>query len=236
MKILALDTSGLVASAAVMQDDVLIAEFTVCYKKTHSQTLLPMLAQIRESIELDLDSLDAVAVASGPGSFTGLRIGAATAKGLGLALEKPLVEVPTLEGLSYHFWGSASLVCPLMDARRGQVYAGIYAFEKQGDDWELKSIEPGSAVEVNRMIEKVNALGREVIFLGDGVPVYAERIRQWAAVPHSFAPPHKNRQSAACVAALGARYYTRGRYVTAAQHSPQYFRVSQAERSRNADG
>ena len=126
MKILGLDSSGLVASVAVIEDDVLLAESTLDYKKTHSQTLLPMMDELRQRLDLDLNSLDAIAIASGPGSFTGLRIGAATAKGLGLALGKPLVEVPTLEGLAWNLWGSDRVVCPLMDARRNQVYTGAY--------------------------------------------------------------------------------------------------------------
>ena len=121
MKILGLDSSGLVASAAVVDGDELIAEYTTNYKKTHSQTLLPMLEELRNMIELDLGTLDAIAIASGPGSFTGLRIGSATAKGLGLALDRPLVEVPTLEGLAWNLWGTDRIVCPLMDARRNQV-------------------------------------------------------------------------------------------------------------------
>ena len=100
MKILALDSSGLVASVAIAEDDNLLAEYTVNYKKTHSQTLLPMLDEISTMIELDLGTIDGIAVAAGPGSFTGLRIGAATAKGLGLALNKPLIGIPTVEGLA----------------------------------------------------------------------------------------------------------------------------------------
>ena len=96
MKILGLDSSGIVASVAVVQDDVLVAEYTVNYKKTHSQTLLPMLDEIVRMTELDLNTIDAIAIAAGPGSFTGLRIGSATAKGLGLALKKPLIAVPTV--------------------------------------------------------------------------------------------------------------------------------------------
>ena len=106
MRILALDSSGLVASVAVVEGGVLeaqtIAEYTVNYKKTHSQTLLPMLDEVARMTELDLDSIDAIAVAAGPGSFTGIRIGSATAKGLGLALDKPLIHIPTLEGLAYN--------------------------------------------------------------------------------------------------------------------------------------
>ena len=126
MKILAFDSSGLVASVAIVENNNLIAEYTTNYKKTHSQTLLPMLEEIVKMTELDLNTIDAIAVAAGPGSFTGLRIGAATVKGLGLALEKPVISVPPCHGLAYNLWGSDKLICPIMDARRSQVYTGIY--------------------------------------------------------------------------------------------------------------
>ena len=129
MKILALDSSGLVASVAIIADGTLLAEYTVNYKKTHSQTLLPMLDEIARMVELDRKTIDAIAVAAGPGSFTGLRIGSATAKGLGLALGKPIIEVPTLAGIAYNLVFVRGLVCPVMDARRQQVYSGIYRFE-----------------------------------------------------------------------------------------------------------
>lgn len=128
MKILALDSSGLVASVALAEDDNLIAEYTVQYKKTHSQTLLPMMEEIGRMVELDLATVDAIAVAAGPGSFTGLRIGSATAKGLAFALEKPVVPVPTVDALAFQMYGAGDLVCPIMDARRSQVYTGIYEF------------------------------------------------------------------------------------------------------------
>ena len=105
MKILALDSSGLVASVAVVENDTLLAEYTVNYKKTHSQTLLPMLDEISNMTELDLSTIDAIAVAGGPGSFTGLRIGSATAKGLGLALEKPLISIPTTAAIAVQYMG-----------------------------------------------------------------------------------------------------------------------------------
>ena len=110
MKILALDSSGLVASVAVIEDDNLLAEYTVNYKKTHSQTLLPMLDEIARMTNLNLETLDAIAVAAGPGSFTGLRIGSATAKGLGLALKKPLVGVPTVEALAYNLYDTQGFI------------------------------------------------------------------------------------------------------------------------------
>ena len=121
MKILALDSSSLVASVALVTDAVLTAEYTINFKKTHSQTLLPMIDEMAKMTELDLETLDAVAVAAGPGSFTGLRIGSATAKGLGLALKKPLISVSTIDAMAYGLFGSADLVVPIMDAKRNQV-------------------------------------------------------------------------------------------------------------------
>lgn len=228
MKILGLDSSGIVASVAIVEDDVLIAEYTVNYKKTHSQTLLPMLDEIAKMTELDLNSIDAIAVAAGPGSFTGLRIGSATAKGLGLALKKPLIAIPTVEGLAYNLYDISGLICPIMDARRKQVYTGIYRFT----DHQLKVVEDQMAVPMETVIEKLNQYGETVTFLGDGVPVFHELIAEKMTVPYSFAPAHVNKQRAAAVAALGEIYYRQGKTETAMEHVPDYLRVSQAERER----
>ena len=227
MKILGLDSSGIVASVAIVEDDVLIAEYTVNYKKTHSQTLLPMLDEIAKMTELDLNSIDAIAVAAGPGSFTGLRIGSATAKGLGLALKKPLIAIPTVEGLAYNLYDISGLICPIMDARRKQVYTGIYRFT----DHQLKVVEDQMAVPMETVIEKLNQYGETVTFLGDGVPVFHELIAEKMTVPYSFAPAHVNKQRAAAVAALGEIYYRQGKTETAMEHVPDYLRVSQAEES-----
>lgn len=234
MKILALDSSGLVASAAVVQDGVLTAEYTVNYKITHSQTLLPMLQELKERIDMDLDTIDAIALAAGPGSFTGLRIGSATAKGLGFALNKPLIEVPTLAGLAYHFWGSEKLICPLMDARRNQVYTGIYTFEKETgkSGYRMCTVKEQSAVSIQEILDELDNMGREVVFLGDGVPVFRNVIEEKLKVPFVFAPAHLNRQRAAAVAALAEIYYSEGKTVSAGEHRPEYLRLSQAERER----
>ena len=128
MKVIGLDSSGLTATVAIVEDDKLVAEYTVNHKKTHSQTLVPMLDEISKMTELDLSTVDAIAVAKGPGSFTGLRIGSATAKGLGLALNIPIVEISTTEGLAYNLFGTDKLIAPIMDARREQVYTGLYEF------------------------------------------------------------------------------------------------------------
>lgn len=263
MKILALDSSGLVASVAILQDSILLTEYTINYKKTHSQTLLPMLEELKQMLELDLSTIDYIAVAAGPGSFTGLRIGSATAKGLGLALQKPLIEVPTLEGLSYNMYGYDGFICPIMDARRNQVYTAIYQFEqlttresekintqieqkctqqatahqREADlvlehDYHRKTIMNQCASDIDELIDYCNKMGEKVIFLGDGVPVYQEKIRERMQVPFSFAPAHRNRQSAASIAALGMQYAMEGKIVTAMEHGPEYLRMSQAERER----
>lgn len=228
MKILGLDSSGIVASVAIVEDENLIAEYTVNYKKTHSQTLLPMLDELAKMTELDLDTIDAIAVAAGPGSFTGLRIGSATAKGLGLALKKPLVEIPTVDALAYNLYDANALICPIMDARRSQVYTGIYCFQ----DHKLVTLEEQMAVPVAELIERLNERGKAVIFLGDGVPVFAKTIEETLKVPYSFAPAHVNKQRAAAVATLAQLYVREGKVVTAMEHVPEYLRVSQAERER----
>ncbi|MCI8298929.1 MAG: tRNA (adenosine(37)-N6)-threonylcarbamoyltransferase complex dimerization subunit type 1 TsaB [Lachnospiraceae bacterium] len=232
MKILGLDSSGLVASVAVVEEENLLAEYTVNYKKTHSQTLLPMLDEIVKMIELDLDTIDAIAVAGGPGSFTGLRIGSATAKGLGFALGKPLLQIPTVEGLAYNLWGSRELVCPLMDARRNQVYTGLYAFNQGA----LQVLVPQCAVGIDEIVRQINERNCPVVFLGDGVLVYRLFIEEHCQVSFSFAPAHLNKQRAAAVAALGLIYYQEGNVQSAAEHRPDYLRLSQAERERLAQG
>ena len=232
MKIIGLDSSGLVASAAIVEDGVLLAEYTTNYKKTHSQTLLPMLAELKDMIELDLNTVDAIAIAAGPGSFTGLRIGAATAKGLGLALNKPLVEVPTLEGLAYNLWGTQHIICPLMDARRNQVYTGLYEFVREGQDFSLQVLKEQCAADILDILTQINEKNREVVFLGDGVPVYREVIETHTKVSFTFAPASHSRQRAAAIASLGAIYYKEGKTVTAAEHKPEYLRKSQAEREK----
>ena len=228
MKILALDSSGMAASVAVVEDENMLAEYTVNYKKTHSQTLLPMLDAAVQMVQLKLDTIDAIAVASGPGSFTGLRIGSATAKGLGLALDKPIIGVPTTQAMAYNLFGAGGVVCPIMDARRNQVYTGIYGF-KNG---HLEILEDQMAADIYQVIEKLNALKCPVIFTGDGISVYREVIDQNIQVPAEYAPAHLNRQRASAVAALAMEYLKEGRVQTAAEHRPESLRMSQAERER----
>lgn len=230
MKLLALDSSGLVASVAVVEDDILVAEYTMCYKLTHSQTLLPMLAEVEKRIGLNLEEITAIAVSSGPGSFTGLRIGSATAKGLALALKKPIISVPTVGALAYNLYSVDKIICPLMDARRNQVYTGFYQFR----DGKMEVLKEERAVSIEQVIEELNEKKSPVIFLGDGVPVHKEALESRLEVAHEYAPAHLSRQRAAAVAMLAVSYLEEGRAVLepAKEHKPVYLRKSQAERER----
>ena len=228
MKILAIESSGLVASAAVAEDDKVLASYTVNFKKTHSQTLLPMIDEIKKILELDLGTLDAIAVSKGPGSFTGLRIGSATAKGLCLALGKPMIEISTLEAMAYQLYPADGIICPMMDARRSQVYTALYRFEGE----KLVSIMPDSAMAVTELIDILNEKGEQVTFLGDGVPVYKKTVEEKLTVPRRYAFSFQNRQNAAALAILAEEYAARGEFTDPDMHAPEYLRMSQAERER----
>lgn len=226
MRILAIDSSSMVATVAVVTDDILTAEYTINNKKTHSQTLLPMIYEIKEAIDLDMESIDAIAISGGPGSYTGLRIGSATAKGFGLALNKPIINVPTMDALAYNLFSSQYIVCPIMDARRRQVYTGIYRF--QGTEMEV--IKPQCIMMIDELIYELDKIGMPVMFLGDGVETDREEIEEKMATEHHYAPTSMNRQKASSVAALAALYYKKGKTETASKHVPEYLRLSQAER------
>ena len=232
MKVICIDSSGLVASVAVVEDDNLIAEYNVQYKKTHSQTLLPMLDEIKRMIDLDMTTVDAIAISRGPGSFTGLRIGSATAKGLCQALDIPIIEVGTLEGMALNLYGCPDLIVPIMDARRSQVYTGIYSFE----NYELKTYLDECALDIHELTDKVNKLaantGKNVVFLGDGVPVFSDQIGQLVKSGFSYAPAHLNRQRASAFGYLAIEKLKKGETVPYAEHAPSYLRLSQAERER----
>lgn len=230
MKILAIEASGPVAGCAMLEDGTLTAEYSVQYKKKHSQSLVPMLNEMKEMLDLDLSSIDFIAVTAGPGSFTGLRIGAATVKGLGLALDKPVLPVPTVDSLACGLYGTDRVICPLMDARRQQVYTGIYE-NRDG----LRVLEPQCVTALTEITGKLNELGREVIFLGDGVPVNEAALRDEMKVPYLIAPAHLNRQRAASTAVRAAQIYEEKgveALVSADDFRPEYLRVPQAERER----
>ena len=183
MKILAIDSSGMPASVAVCEDGTLLAEYTLNFKRTHSQTLVPMLDEVRNMLELDLESIDAIAVAKGPGSFIGLRIGSATAKGLAHGAGLPCIAVDALEALSESAGEFDGIVCPIQDARAGQVYGAAF---RNGE-----RLIPDAPMKLEEYLDTVSGLGSRFLFTGDGAPVFRERIAEILGERAAFAPAYR---------------------------------------------
>ena len=228
MTILAIDSSALPVSCALIQDGHMTAEFTISIKLTHSETLMPLLDDMLKSAGMGLDEVDALAVSKGPGSFTGLRIGTATVKGLAMALDKPVIPVPTLEAMAFNIFGTDALIVPMMDARRKNVYAAIYEYR----EGELSEIMPQSALSLISLMEKVNASDRKTVFTGDGIYSFKEDLEAGVRVPYSLAPPHLCMQRAGAVGALGEIYFNKGIFTDAGSFRPDYIKASQAEKEK----
>jgi len=229
MKVLAIESSSITASVAIVMDDMLTAEYTINHKKTHSQTLLPMIAEICKITETEMESVDLIAVSNGPGSFTGLRIGCATGKGLGLALDVPVVSVPTLEAMVYNLYGYNKIICPIMDAKRSHVYTGIYTWQDKVDK-NIHILLNQCILPIEELVNKLNEINEEVVFIGDGIAVNKTLIEGNMKVKYSFAPAHMSSQRAASVAVLGKRLYEEGKSINARDLLPEYLRPTQAER------
>lgn len=226
MKILAIDSSGLVASLAIVTEDELIAEYTINYKMTHSQTLMPMLDEIVQMTNMDLKEIEAIAISKGPGSFTGLKIGAATAKGLGLVLDIPIIAIPTVDGIAYNLYKTKGIICPIMDARRNQAYTGLYKWIND----EFTVLSEQKVAKIEELVKEINELNEEVIFLGDGVEIFKNQLKELVNVPYSYAPSHLSKQRAGAIGALGIEYMKKGETIHADNFAPSYLRKSQAER------
>lgn len=234
MIILAIESSGPVASAAITEDGVLLAEEAGEFKVTHSETLLPLTDKVIKKTGISLSQIDAIAVSGGPGSFTGLRIGSATAKGLGLALGIPLIHVPTLDAMAYNCREKNTLVVPVMDARRSQVYTGIYRFRNGIEEILLE----GCAMAVDELTDLINERypGEDVTFTGDGVFANKEKTDSLSAAHIYYAEGADALQRASSVAYLAEKLAREGRFVNADDEAPVYLRPSQAERVRAEQG
>ena len=235
MIIFAMDTSAAAASCALLEDDRPIAQFYTDAHLTHSQTIMPMVESLLSCSHMTIQQVDLFAASVGPGSFTGLRIGVAAVKGMAQVLDKPCIAVSALEGLAYNLCGPDAIVCPIMDARRGQVYTGIYEFCGN----ELVVLEDQMAISIEELGDHLKKYDKRIIFLGDGVPVFRARLTDEILAEEikagrdiQFAPANMNRQRAASVGTLGLRYYAAGKTETAMEHEPDYLRLSQAERER----
>ncbi|MDD6214644.1 MAG: tRNA (adenosine(37)-N6)-threonylcarbamoyltransferase complex dimerization subunit type 1 TsaB [Firmicutes bacterium] len=228
MRILAVDTSSAVATAAVVEDDKLVCECELNNGLTHSQTILPIIDGVLKKSGLSPRDIDIFAVASGPGSFTGLRIGVTTVKGLAHAADKPAVGVNTLEAMAYNLPLCQYIISPIMDARRGQVYNAFYKFS----DGVLTTLEKPRAVSLEDCAKQLKEYNEKVVFLGDGVPVFRQRISEILGELALFAPQNVCMQRASSVAEAAKNKKTLGY----AELVPNYFRKSQAERESEERG
>ncbi len=226
MKILAIDSCSNVATGALMEDDVLVAQFSLNNKTTHSTKLLPQIEYMMKNAETEFKDIDLFAVTVGPGSFTGERIGVATAKALAHAVNKPMVGVSSLKAMAYNFKYTSYLICPIMDARREQVYTATYRWN--GD--ELITVNEDRAMALADLLEEIN---EDVIFLGDGVPVFKEKIAEKLGDKVHFAPANLLHINGSGVAEAGKDEYKKGNAGDYASLVPTYLRLSQAEREYN---
>jgi tRNA threonylcarbamoyladenosine biosynthesis protein TsaB len=222
MRLLGIETSTLVGGVALLDDDVVVAESSLNVATTHSERLLAAVHRLLEESNAPLASLDGLAVAVGPGSFTGLRIGIATAKGLAFASGLPLVGVPTLDALAWGVPFATYPVCPLLDAKKGEVYTALYR-HRQGD---LERLTDYRVLSPDRLLSELEG---PVCFLGDGLLAYRDRIVAAMGDRAHFVPPPRRYPSGACVADLGARRLAAGGVGDPATVVPLYVRPSEAE-------
>lgn len=223
MLILAFESSAKAASVALCRDGQLISQYSQCSGLTHSRTLLPMAEDMLKNAELTIADVDGFAVAHGPGSFTGIRIGVSAVKGLAWASDKPCVGVSTLEALAWNGVCAGSYVCPVMDARRSQVYNAIFEIK----DGRPVRITPDRPIALSELAEDVRALGAPVLLLGDGALLAADYFSA-NGIAFTLAPENIRWQSAWGVA-MAARDKSFG---SADELLPVYLRLSQAERER----
>jgi len=225
MKILALDSTAVAASVALCEDGKLLGEYTIQNGNTHSETLLPMVESLLDHFGMTVQDVDLFAVSAGPGSFTGVRIGVATVKGLAFAGGKPCIGVSTLEALAYNLVDFDGLICPVMNARRKQVYTALFR-SKNG---ELERLWTDRAIAISELDEQLSEYAEPVRLSGDGYDITLDLLTH-TTVPTS---ERLRPQSAFSVAQVARRLYENGVRTTDAELVATYLRPSQAERERN---
>lgn len=225
MKILAVDTSTIVATCAVIDDNKLLGEYILNNKRTHSQKIMPLIHDLLSNLQFKSEDIDVYAASVGPGSFTGLRIGIATIKGLAHVHDKPVIGVPTIDALAYNFPHSNGLIVPIIDARRDRVYTGIYKWNS-----EFEVIRNQDVLEIDELINVLNEMNEDIIFCGDGIDIYKDRLIHNIKSKIIFAPSHLNTPRASSVAELAKIKYLKGEVEDYYSLVPDYLRKSQAER------
>ncbi len=228
MKILAIEVSANISSVALTDDDKILGEFSVLSNKTHSQTIMPMVDNLFSYADIDLNEIDYIACSKGPGSFTGLRIGASLAKGLAHGLNKKIIPVPTLDAMAYNVCQEGKIIVPAMDARRGQVYTAFFVWE----GGVLKKLTVDMAIDLSDTFELLKKYDKQAIFTGNGAIAFKEQILENGFLT---AQPHLIGERAASVAAYALCLGQKGEFTDYKEFIPEYLRLSQAEREAQND-
>ncbi|MBI3592947.1 MAG: tRNA (adenosine(37)-N6)-threonylcarbamoyltransferase complex dimerization subunit type 1 TsaB, partial [Nitrospirae bacterium] len=222
MKLLAIETSTMLGGVAILDDDTLIAESRINVKVTHSERVMAEIDHALACSGLKIDDIDVFAIAIGPGSFTGLRVGLSTIKGLAYATGKRVAAVPTLEAFAWNIPFTLKPVCPLLDARKKEVYAGIFKWSDNG----FSSIMDEQAIKLDTLM---SAIKEPTVFLGEGAIIYRDSISKAAGDLALFASPQDMVPSPANVAYLAMRKARKGEFEDPVKLVPLYLRRSEAE-------
>jgi tRNA threonylcarbamoyladenosine biosynthesis protein TsaB len=232
MKILAIETSTMLGGIAIMDDlSGLIAEVRLNVKSTHSERLMTEIAHVLKQAELKVSDIDVFAIAIGPGSFTGLRIGLSTVKGFSYATGKPIVSVPTLEALAWNFPYCRHPVCTMLDARKKEVYSALFKWE----DGEFTRLIDEVSIRINRVLEDIKlSSDKKIVFTGEGAILYKDKIIEVMGNKAIFASPEKIVPSPANIASIGIKKAIKGEFSEPVSLVPFYIRRSEAELKKDA--
>lgn len=226
MKVLSIDSSTASAACAIVEDGKLLGEVSLNDKKQHSIILMPIIDSLLNNLSMNIKDIDAFIVSSGPGSFTGLRIGMATAKGLAQANNKPFIGISSLDALAFNLAYTSGIICPILDALRDNVYTALYSFNKG----KLERISDYMALHIDELISIINEKGSiSTTFIGDAVPKFKNKLQESFKEVY-FAPAHLNITRASSLGELGLFKLAEGEEDNLLTFSPIYLRKSQAER------
>jgi len=228
LKILALDTSTMMATCAVLHDNQLLGEYSLNQEESHSEKLVPMIKEMLDSLNLNISDIDLYAVAIGPGSFTGLRIGVATIKAFAHLFNKPVVGISTLEGLAFNLPYN-KIVVPMIDARRNRVYTGIYTWENS----EMKTIKKADVIDIDELLKELDNSYDEIVVNGLGSNVYEKVIKDKLGEKVRFSTIGQNFCKATSIGELGLIKYRNGHFDNYYTIVPEYLRETQAQRELN---
>lgn len=226
MKILGIESATVTASCAITEDKKVMCEYSQSFKRTHSEKLMPLIVQLLEDNCINIDEIDYIAVSKGPGSYTGVRIGASIAKGLALAKDIKILPVSTMMSIAYNVYDKDKYIVPVQDAKSGRIYSGIYKWNNQ----KLEVVEEQFACNIDDLYEIVNNLDKKVIFNGDGSESYKQNLVENIKVDFEIAPTSFSDLKASTICMLGKQLVEEDNAIDCSKFAPEYLRLSQAER------